>query len=68
MGILHSYQKFTLPALGPIVYNLGQILGAYVLGPIMVSWAWQLVPSLVLWVVFLCSCRRWPREPRFYQQ
>ena len=35
MGILHSYQKFTLPALGPIVYNLGQILGAYVLGPIM---------------------------------
>lgn len=35
MGVLHSYQKFLLPALGPIVYNLGQILGAYVLGPFM---------------------------------
>lgn len=35
MGVLHSYQKFTLPALGPIIYNLGQILGAYVLGPLM---------------------------------
>lgn len=35
MGVLNSYQRFTLPALGPIVYNLGQILGAYVLGPLM---------------------------------
>ena len=35
MGVLHSYQKFFLPALGPIVYNLGQILGAYILGPII---------------------------------
>ncbi|NMB00229.1 MAG: murein biosynthesis integral membrane protein MurJ [Firmicutes bacterium] len=35
MGVLHSYQKFLLPALGPIVYNLGQILGAYVLGPLV---------------------------------
>lgn len=35
MGVLHSYQKFTLPAMGPIVYNLGQILGAYILGPLM---------------------------------
>ncbi len=35
MGVLHSYQKFLLPALGPIVYNLGQILGAYILGPII---------------------------------
>ncbi|HHY09432.1 MAG TPA: murein biosynthesis integral membrane protein MurJ [Firmicutes bacterium] len=35
MGVLHSYQKFTLPALGPIIYNLGQILGAYLLGPII---------------------------------
>lgn len=33
MGVLNSYQSFTLPALGPIVYNLGQILGAYLLGP-----------------------------------
>lgn len=35
MGVLHSYQKFLLPALGPIIYNLGQILGAYVLGPLL---------------------------------
>lgn len=35
MGVLHSYQKFLLPALGPIVYNLGQILGAYLLGPVV---------------------------------
>lgn len=35
MGVLNSYQRFTLPALGPIVYNLGQILGAYILGPLL---------------------------------
>jgi putative peptidoglycan lipid II flippase len=35
MGVLHSYQRFLLPALGPIVYNLGQILGAYLLGPVI---------------------------------
>ncbi len=35
MGILNSYQKFTMPALGPIVYNASQILGAYLLGPII---------------------------------
>lgn len=35
MGVLHSYQKFLLPALGPIIYNLGQILGAYLLGPLL---------------------------------
>ncbi len=35
MGILNSYQKFTMPALGPIFYNASQILGAYLLGPII---------------------------------
>lgn len=35
MGVLNSYQKFTMPAIGPIIYNLAQILGAYVLGPII---------------------------------
>ncbi|MDI3280122.1 MAG: murein biosynthesis integral membrane protein MurJ [Bacillota bacterium] len=33
MGVLNSYQHFTLPALGPIVYNIFIILGAYLLGP-----------------------------------
>jgi len=35
MGVLHSYQIFLRPALGPIIYNLAQILGAYLLGPLM---------------------------------
>lgn len=35
MGILNSYQKFTMPAIGPIIYNTAQILGAYLLGPII---------------------------------
>lgn len=34
MGVLNSYQKFTLPALAPLLYNSAQILGAYILGPI----------------------------------
>ncbi|HHT36504.1 MAG TPA: murein biosynthesis integral membrane protein MurJ [Firmicutes bacterium] len=34
MGVLNSYQKFTLPAIGPLIYNSAQILSAYVLGPI----------------------------------
>ena len=32
MGVLNSYQSFTKPALGPILYNSGQIFGAYGLG------------------------------------
>lgn len=35
MGVLNSYQHFTAPAVGPILYNLGIILGAYALGPRM---------------------------------
>ncbi|MDI9459989.1 murein biosynthesis integral membrane protein MurJ [Candidatus Darwinibacter acetoxidans] len=35
MGVLHSYKTFFRPALGPIIYNLCQILGAYILGPLM---------------------------------
>lgn len=34
MGILNSYKQFTLPALGPLLYNTAQILSAYLLGPI----------------------------------
>ncbi|NLK07195.1 MAG: murein biosynthesis integral membrane protein MurJ [Firmicutes bacterium] len=33
VGILNSYQKFIVPVIGPIIYNLGIILGAYLLGP-----------------------------------
>ncbi|NLZ43705.1 MAG: murein biosynthesis integral membrane protein MurJ, partial [Clostridia bacterium] len=32
-GILHSYRHFFIPALGPVVYNIGIILGAFFLGP-----------------------------------
>ena len=31
-GILESYKSFIIPAIGPVVYNLGFILGAVVLG------------------------------------
>jgi putative peptidoglycan lipid II flippase len=33
VGILNSYQRFILPVMGPILYNIGIILGAYLLGP-----------------------------------
>lgn len=35
MGILNSYQRFTLPAVGPLVYNTAQILSAYLIGPLL---------------------------------
>jgi len=35
MGVLNSYQRFTLPAVGPLIYNTAQILSAYVLGPLL---------------------------------
>ncbi|EYE87631.1 hypothetical protein Q428_12215 [Fervidicella metallireducens AeB] len=31
-GILNSYKLFTAPALGPVLYNIGMILGALLLG------------------------------------
>ena len=34
-GVLNSYQKFTLPAIGPLIYNSAQIISAYVVGPIL---------------------------------
>ncbi|BAS28497.1 murein biosynthesis integral membrane protein MurJ [Limnochorda pilosa] len=33
IGVQNAYQRFVFPMLGPIVYNLGIILGAYLLGP-----------------------------------
>ena len=35
IGVQNAYQRFVLPMLGPIVYNVGIILGAYLLGPRM---------------------------------
>src|SRR5690554_1570879 len=32
-GVLNSYQRFFVPVLGPVLYNIGIILGAYFLGP-----------------------------------
>lgn len=32
-GILNSYQHFFVPVLGPVLYNIGIILGAFFLGP-----------------------------------
>jgi putative peptidoglycan lipid II flippase len=33
VGVLNSYQRFIIPVMGPILYNIGIILGAYLLGP-----------------------------------
>ena len=32
-GVLNSYQKFFIPVFGPVLYNIGIILGAWFLGP-----------------------------------
>lgn len=32
-GVLNSYQRFFVPVFGPILYNIGIILGAWFLGP-----------------------------------
>ena len=32
-GVLNSYQRFFIPVLGPVLYNIGIILGAWFLGP-----------------------------------
>jgi putative peptidoglycan lipid II flippase len=32
-GVLQSYRRFVLPALAPIIYQLGIVLGAYLLSP-----------------------------------
>jgi putative peptidoglycan lipid II flippase len=33
IGVLHSHQHFFLPAIAPLLYNMGQIFGALVLAP-----------------------------------
>ena len=43
-GVLNSYQHFIAPVVGPIIYNLFIILGAYLLGPRWESPEWQWVP------------------------
>ncbi len=35
MGILQSFQRFLLPALAPVVYNLAIILAAWLLAPVL---------------------------------
>lgn len=32
-GVLNSYQRFFIPVLGPVLYNIGIIFGAWFLGP-----------------------------------
>ena len=66
MGILNSYRRFSIPLLGPILYNLGIILGAYVLGPRMGirgmaagTLAGAFVNAAVQWVQVLAFRRRW---------
>ena len=35
MGVHNAYQRFAVPLLGPIFYNVAITLGAYLLGPVM---------------------------------
>ena len=35
MGVHNAYQRFAVPLLGPIFYNIAITLGAYLLGPVM---------------------------------
>ncbi|OUM95144.1 MAG: murein biosynthesis integral membrane protein MurJ [Firmicutes bacterium ZCTH02-B6] len=35
MGVHNAYQRFAVPLLGPIVYNIAITVGAYLLGPVM---------------------------------
>jgi putative peptidoglycan lipid II flippase len=34
-GVLQSYRRFVLPALAPIIYQLGIVMGAYLLSPFL---------------------------------
>lgn len=50
MGILNTYQRFLLPALAPAFYNLGIILGALFLSPVIgiFGLAWGVVGGALL--------------------
>ncbi len=34
-GMLQSYKKFILPAIAPIIYNIGIVIGSYFFGPLV---------------------------------
>lgn len=52
-GILQSYQRFIIPALAPVVYNMGIIIGTIVLSPHMGLFgpAWGVVLGAVLFCI-----------------
>jgi putative peptidoglycan lipid II flippase len=61
MGVLYSRKKFLVPAMAPVIYNIGIILGALLLGPSMGArgLAWGvlggafcgpvLMPAIAIW-------------------
>jgi putative peptidoglycan lipid II flippase len=53
MGVLHAHQHFLLPAVAPVVYNLGIIFGAVVLAPRMgiFGLAWGVVAGAALHLI-----------------
>ncbi len=68
IGVLNSYRTFTLPLLGPIVYNVAIILGAYVLGPVMGirgmavgTVAGAFLNAAIQWSLVAASPFRWQR-------
>lgn len=68
VGILNSYQYFIVPVIGPILYNIGIILGAYMLGPrigIVGMAIGTVVGALANFALQLIQLRRWRSHYRF---
>ncbi|WP_324718211.1 murein biosynthesis integral membrane protein MurJ [Carboxydochorda subterranea] len=66
MGVLNSYRCFAVPLLGPVLYNVGIILGAYGLGPwigihgmAVGTVAGATTNAAVQWALVLGRYRRW---------
>jgi putative peptidoglycan lipid II flippase len=53
MAVLNARDRFTLPALAPVIYNVGIMVGAIVLAPSMGVWglAWGVIGGAALYLL-----------------
>ena len=58
-GILNSYERFAVPAIAPLLYNLAIILAAVVLPPLMGVKGWPSASPSARWRTWSSSCRTW---------
>ncbi|MFS8665798.1 MAG: murein biosynthesis integral membrane protein MurJ, partial [Limnochordales bacterium] len=72
MGVHNAYQRFAVPLLGPIFYNIAITLGAYLLGPVMgimgmaVGTVAGAVGNFLIQAPFvLWAARRFPWKPHW---